>query len=81
MRKKKKKKKHKRSSPVPKVVSFTVRQPLGPMVKDYSWMLDDEPSRPIPDQSNPKVILVDDDLQESDKTSTTCFRKSFPEPR
>ena len=67
--KKKKKKKHKRSSPVPKVISFTVCQPPGSMVKDYSWMLDNEPSGSIPDQSNPKVILVDDDPHEGDKTS------------
>ena len=66
-RKKKKKKKHKRSSPVPKVVSFTVCQPPGSM--DYSWMLDDEPSGPIPNQSNPKVILVDYDPWEGDRTS------------
>ena len=45
-------------------------QPPGSMVKDYSWMLDNKPSRPIPDQSNPKVILVDDDPCEGDKTST-----------
>ena len=69
VRKKKKKKKHKRSSPVPKVVSFTVCQAPGSMVKDYSWMLDDDPSGPIPDQSNPKVILVDNDPCEGDKTS------------
>ena len=66
---KRKKKKHKRSSPVPKVVSFTVCQPPGSMVKDYSWMLDDEPSGPIPNQSNPKVILVDDNPCKGDKTS------------
>ena len=68
MKKKKKKKKHKRSSAVPKVISFTVHQPPGSMVKDYSWMLDDEPSGPIPDQSNPKVILVDGDPCEGNKT-------------
>ena len=33
-------------------------------------MLDDEPSGPIPNQSNPKVILVDDNPREGDKTST-----------
>ena len=67
---KKKKNKHKRSSPVPKVISFSMRQPPGSMVKDYSWMLDDGPGGPIPDQSNPKVILVDDDPHEGDKTFT-----------
>ena len=78
--KKKKKKKHKRSSPVPKVISFTVHQPS--MVKDYSWMLDDEPSGPIPDQSNPKVILVDDDPHEGNKTSahSQFLRNPFLNP-
>ena len=33
-------------------------------------MLDDEPSGPIPNQSNPKVILVDDGPHEGNKTST-----------
>ena len=69
VRKKKKKKKHKRSSPVIKVISLTVLQPPGPMVKDYSWILHDEPSGPITDQSNPKVSLVDDNPCEDDKTS------------
>ena len=47
-----------------------MRQPPGSMVKNYSWMLDDGPGGPIPDQSNPKVILVDDDPHGGDKTLT-----------
>ena len=46
-----------------------MRRPPGSMVKDYSWMLDDGPGGPIPDQSNPKVILVDYP-HEGDKTFT-----------
>ena len=38
------------------------------MVKDYSWMLTDAADGIIPDQSNPKVIVVDEP-QEDDKVS------------
>ena len=38
------------------------------MVKDYSWILTDAADGTIPDQSNPKVIIVDE-LQEDDKVS------------
>ena len=45
-------------------------------------MLDDEPSGPIPDQINPKVILVDDDPCEGDKTSahSQFLGNPFPNP-
>ena len=58
--KKKKKKKHKRKksgdkSPAPKVTSFTMFPPPDPMVKDY-----DTAGSAAPDQSNPKVIIIDE---------------------
>ena len=38
------------------------------MVKDYSWMLTDAAGRTILDQSNPKVIIVNEP-QEDDEVS------------
>ena len=71
-KKKKKKKKHKTKSAsrflAPRVISFSMHQPPSSMVKDYSWMLTDAADRTIPDQSNPKVIIVDEP-QEDDKVS------------
>ena len=43
-------------------------------------MLDDEPSRPIPNQSNPKVILVDDNPHEGNKTSAQFLGNPFLNP-
>ena len=70
--KKKKKKKHRErsagKSPAPRFISFSMHQPSSSMVKDYSWMLTDAADRTIPDQSNPKVIIVDAP-QEDDEVS------------
>ena len=70
--KKKKKKKHKERSAckslAPRFISFFMHQPPSSMVKDYSWMLTDAADRTIPDQSNPKVIIVNEP-QEDDKVS------------
>ena len=71
-RKKNKKKKHKErsagKSPAPSFISFSMCQPLSSMVKDYSWMLTDAADGTISDQSNPKVIIVDEP-QEDDEVS------------
>ena len=69
----KKKKKHKKRrspdrSPVPKAISFSMHQPQDSMVKDYNWMLDDTAGDAVPDQSNPRVIIVDEP-PEGDETS------------
>ena len=70
--KKKKKKKHKTKSAgrslAPRFISFSMHQPPSSMVKDYSWMLTDAVDGTIPDQSNPKVIIVNEP-QEDNKVS------------
>ena len=45
-----------------------MHQPPSPMVKDYSWLLTDAANGTIPDQSNPKVIIVNEP-QEDDGIS------------
>ena len=69
---KKKKKKHKTKSAgrslAPRFISFSMHQPPSSIVKDYSWMLTDATGGTIPDQSNPKVIAVDEP-QEDDGVS------------
>ena len=71
-KKKKKKKKHKErsagKSPAPRFISFSTHQPPSSMVRDYSWMLTDAADRTIPDQSNPKVIIIDEP-QDDDEVS------------
>ena len=71
-KKKKKKKKHKERSAgkslAPRFTSFSMCQPPSSMVKDYSWMLTDAADGTIPDQSNPKVIIVSEP-QEDDEVS------------
>ena len=71
-KKEKKRMKHKTKSAgrslVPRLISFSMCQPPSSLVKDYSWMLMEAADRPIPDQSNPKVIIIDE-TQEDDKVS------------
>ena len=72
-KKKKRKKKHKKRksanrSPAPRAISFSMHQPPDPMVKDYNWMLADTAGDAVPDQSNLRVIIVDE-LLEEDETS------------
>ena len=59
-KKKKRKKKHKfgNRSRALRVISFPMHDPPGSMVKDYNWMLTDSTGGTLPDQSNPKVIIV-----------------------
>ena len=68
-KKKKKKKKHKTKSagrsPAPQFISFSMCQPPSSMVKDYSWMLTDAAHGTIPDQSNPKVIAVNEPQEDN----------------
>ena len=64
-KKKKRKKKHKKHksgdrSPAPRAISFSMHKPPGSMVKDYNWMLTDTAGDTVPDQSNPKVIIVNE---------------------
>ena len=64
MKKKKKKKKHKRRksanrSPAPRNISFSMHQLPDSMVKDYNWMLTDTAGDAAPNQSNPRVIIID----------------------
>ena len=73
MKKKKRRKKHKKHksgnrSPAPRAISFPMCEPPGSMVKDYGWMLADTASDTVPDQSNPKVIIVNEP-PEGDETS------------
>ena len=37
-----------------------MHQPPGSMVKDYNWMLTDTAGEAVPDQNNPRVIIVDE---------------------
>ena len=65
MKKKKKKKKHKRRrspirSPAPRAISFSMHQLPDSMVKEYNWMLTDTAGDAAPDQSNPRVIIIDE---------------------
>ena len=60
-----KKKKHKKRrsanrSPASRAISFSMRQPPDSMVKDYNWMLADTAGDAVPDQSNLKVIIVNE---------------------
>ena len=52
-------------SPAPRIIFLHASSS---MVKDYSWMLTDAADGTIPDQSNPKVIIVDES-QEDDEVS------------
>ena len=65
-----KKKKHKTKLAcrflAPRFISFIMRQPPSSMVKDYSWMLTDAADGTIPDQSNPKVIIVDEPQEDNE---------------
>ena len=72
-KKKKRKKKHKKRksadrSAAPRAISFSMCQPPDSMVKDYNWMLADTADDAVPDQSNPRVIVVDEP-PEDDETS------------
>ena len=72
-KKKKRKKKHKKHksgdrSPAPRAILLSMHELPGSMVKDYNWMLADPASDTVPDQSNPKVIIVDEP-PEGDETS------------
>ena len=72
-KKKKKKKIHKKRksvdrSPASKAISFSMHQPPDPMVKDYNWMLDDTAGGVAPDQSNLRIIIIDE-LSEGDEIS------------
>ena len=64
-KRKKKYKKHKSGdrSPAPRAILFSMCEPPGLMVKDYNWMLTDTASDIVPDQSNPKFIIVDEPLE------------------
>ena len=42
--------------------------PPDPMIRDYNWMLDDTAGDVAPDQSNPRVIVINE-LSEGDETS------------
>ena len=69
----KKKKKHmkRRSanrSPAPRAISFSMHQPPDSMAKDYNWMLTDTAGDAVPDQSNPRVIIVNE-LPQGDEAS------------
>ena len=46
-------------SPAPRAISFSMHKPPESMVKDYNWMLTDTAGNVVPDQSNPRVIIVD----------------------
>ena len=69
-KKKKRKKKHKSGdrSPAPRAILFSMCELPGSMVKDYNWMLTDTSGDTVPDQSNPKVIIMDEP-PEGDETS------------
>ena len=47
-------------SPAPMAISFSMCQPPDPIVKDYNWMLDDTVGDVAPDQSNPRIIIIDE---------------------
>ena len=69
--KKKKKKKHKRRksanrSPAPRAISFSMCQLSDSMVRDYNWMLTDAAGDAVPDQSNPRVIIIDEMLEDDE---------------
>ena len=69
----KKKKNHKRRksanrSPASRAISFSMHQLPVSMVKDYNWMLTDTAADAIPDQSNPRIIIIDE-LPEGDEVS------------
>ena len=79
---KKKKKRHKmkksvNQSPAPKAISFTMHLPPDPMVKDYNRMLDDTAGDAAPDQSNPRVIIID---EPSEGDETSCQDRSLGNP-
>ena len=68
--KKKKKKKHKTTSagrsPVPRFIFFHASTPeLHGIVKDYSWMLMETADGTMPDQSNPKVIIINEPQEDN----------------
>ena len=45
-----------------------MHQPPDSMVKDYNWMLTDTAGDAVPDQSNPRVIIIDE-MPEGDEVS------------
>ena len=73
MKKKKKKKKHKRRksanrSLAPRAILFSMHQLPDSMVKDYNCMLTDTAGDGPPDQSNLRVIIIDE-MPEGDEVS------------